>query len=98
MGCSPQNSRHLQGRVKVSCNICQMTLLVVSGHSVLSATLHVQSCKVQSEVLAWLLEEMVGDLLSDGVVEGLSHLVDQSHHVGVSPASLVQVVRLLQHF
>ena len=26
-----------------------------------------------------------------------SHLVDQTHEVGVSPSSLVQVVRLLQH-
>ena len=83
--------------MKVIAGICQMTLLVVSGHSVLSTTLHVQSRQVQAEVLAGLLEEMVGHLLGDGVVQGLGHLVDQAHHVGVGPASLVQVVGLLQH-
>ena len=83
--------------MKVIAGICQMTLLVVSGHSVLSTTLHVQSRKVQTEVLAGLLEEMVGHLLGDRVVQSLGHLVDQSHHVGVRPAGLVQVIGLLQH-
>ena len=83
--------------MKVIACICQMTLLVVSGHSVLSTTLHVQSRKVQTEVLAGLLEEMVGHLLGDGVVQSLGHLVDQSHHVGIRPAGLVQVIGLLQH-
>ena len=83
--------------MKVTAGICQMTLLVVSGHSVFSSTLHIESCQVQTEVLAGLLEEVVGHLLGDGVVQSLGDLVDQTHHVGVSPAGLVQVVGLLQH-
>ncbi len=43
------------------------------------------------------LEEVVGDLLGDGVVVRLRHLVNQAEDVGVRPAALVQVVRLLQH-
>ena len=72
-------------------------LLVVSGHSVLSAPLHVEGRQVQAEVLAGLLEEVVGHLLGDGVVQGLGHLVDQAHDVVVGPSALVEVIGLLQH-
>ena len=41
---------------------------------------------------------MVGDLLGNGVVVGLSDLVHQSHDVVIGPSTLEQIVGLLQHF
>ena len=63
----------------------------------LAAPLDVERRQVEPELLARLLEQVVGHLLGDGVVQRLGHLVDQPHQVGVGPAGLVQVVRLLQH-
>ena len=70
---------------------------IVSGNTVLTTTLDVESSQIQTPGLARLLEQVVGDLLRHGVVQSLSHLVDQAHDVVVGPSALVQVVRLLQH-
>ena len=69
----------------------------VARHSVLPAPRHVDGGQVHPELLARLLEQVVGHLLGHGVVQPLGHLVDQPHHEGVGPPDLVKVVRLLQH-
>ena len=71
---------------------------VVAGQAVLTTALHVEGSQIETELLAGLLEEVVGDLLGDGVVVGLGNLVDHAHDVAVQPAALVQIVRLLQEF
>ncbi len=69
----------------------------VRGNSMITTTLNVDSSQVKAELLARLLEEMVGHLLSDRVIVRLGHLVDQAKDISVCPSSLVQIVRLLQH-
>ena len=69
---------------------------VVARHPVLAAPVHVDGGQVHPELLAGLLEQVVGDLLGDGVVHGLGHLVEEAAQVLVRPARPVQVVGLLQ--
>jgi len=70
---------------------------VVGGDTMLPTSLHVERCQIKTELLAWFLEKMIGDLLTQGVVHSLSDLVDKTHDVSICPASLVQIVGLLQH-
>ena len=51
-----------------------LPLPVVAGHTVLPASLHVEGGEVEAELLAWLLEQVVGHLLRHGVVQGLGNL------------------------
>ena len=46
-------------------------------------------------MVIWIIITLLLMMITD--VHVFSDLVDQTHEVGVSPASLVQVVRLLQH-
>ena len=70
---------------------------VVGGDAVLPASLHVQSRQVQTKLFAGFLEQMISYLLGDRIIQSLSYLVYKTHQVCISPPSLVQVIRLLQH-
>ena len=66
---------------------------VVARHPVLAAPVHVDGGQVHPELLARLLEQVVGDLLGDGVVHGLGHLVEEAAQVLVRPARPVLVLQ-----
>ena len=91
----PHHSLHLPA-VEVSPGEDLQLPPVVAGHPVLAAPVHVDGGQVHPELLPRLLEQVVGDLLGDGVVHGLGHLVEEAAQVLVRPARPVQVVGLLQ--
>lgn len=60
-------------------------------------SLHVNGSQVHSEFFPRFLKQVVCDLLSYSVVKCLGDLIYKPRHVGVRPASLVEVIGLLQH-
>lgn len=71
----------------------ELAELAEAGHAELTSALHVERHQVHAEAWAFLLEQMIRDLLRDWVVHGLRNLVHQAHQILVHNASAVHVER-----
>ena len=70
---------------------------VVAGNAVVATALHVERRQIRAPVVLLLLEQVVGQLLGHGLVDGLRHLVHETGQVLVAGAALVHVERPQQH-
>lgn len=66
--------------------------LHVPGQSELPPSLHVETDQVHPESGSHLLEQMIGNFLSYGVIHSLCHLIHQAHEVLIQYSSSVEVV------